>query len=259
MYRSHVKHSYHISFHLTGTSRYWADSSDLPWAHTANCFSSALRRSRWWCRNPSQQRSCCKSSESDPHPEPGYVWIPWPTLKDQPESDADLGNRYPLSWFCHVHLPFHDPNETEEQIGYSHQEVRQRQIISGVRKADLFGSVVAVEQIGLLQEALQGANGRSATKHYLFSVQLIEEHRLTPPDSRSAMCSWKMTKPRRALLGYSLHLLPTVKSSNLWWVSIFPKKKMWRGAPMSLNSKNINKVNWKKKQTAKKRSLLTII
>lgn len=53
-------------------------------------------------------------------------------------------------------LPFHDPNETEEQIGYSDQEVRQRQIVGGVRKDDFIGSVVAVEEVGLLQEALQG-------------------------------------------------------------------------------------------------------
>lgn len=70
-------------------------------------------------------------------------------------------------------LPFHDPNETEEQIGYSNQEIRQRQIVSGVRKTDFVSSVVAVEKIGLLQEALQSMNGRWARKEYLFSVQLI--------------------------------------------------------------------------------------
>lgn len=58
------------------------DGGNLPWAHTANCFSSASRRSRWWCRNPNQQRSCCKSSGSDPHPGPGSAWIPWPTLEN---------------------------------------------------------------------------------------------------------------------------------------------------------------------------------
>lgn len=57
-------------------------------------------------------------------------------------------------------LPFHDPNETEEQIGYSNQEIRQRQVVGGVRKADFVGSVVAVEKISLLQEALQNANPR---------------------------------------------------------------------------------------------------
>lgn len=57
-------------------------------------------------------------------------------------------------------LPFHDPNETEEQIGYSNQEIRQRQIVSGVRKGDFVDAVVAVEKIGLLQEALQSASGR---------------------------------------------------------------------------------------------------
>lgn len=69
-------------------------------------------------------------------------------------------------------LPFHDPNETEEQIGYSNQEIRQRQIVSGVRKADMVSFVVAVEKIGLLQKALQSAKGWWARKRYLFSVQL---------------------------------------------------------------------------------------
>lgn len=52
-------------------------------------------------------------------------------------------------------LPFHNPKETEEQIGYSDQEIRQRQIVGGGRKADFVRSVVAVEEIGLLQKALQ--------------------------------------------------------------------------------------------------------
>lgn len=52
-------------------------------------------------------------------------------------------------------LPFHNPNETEEQIDYSDQEIRQRQIVGGDRKADFVRSVVAIEEIGLLQKALQ--------------------------------------------------------------------------------------------------------
>lgn len=58
-------------------------------------------------------------------------------------------------------LPFHNPNETEEQIGYSNQEIGQRQIVRDVRKADFVGSVVAIEKVGLLQEAL-----RSTRKQY---------------------------------------------------------------------------------------------
>lgn len=61
-------------------------------------------------------------------------------------------------------LPFHDPDETEEQVGYSDQEVRQRQIVGGVRKVDFVGSVVAVEEIGLLQEALQGCDQKTSEK-----------------------------------------------------------------------------------------------
>lgn len=73
-------------------------------------------------------------------------------LGEPPQSDSDLRKLGALPFL----LPFHDPNETEEQIGYSDQEVRQRQIVGGVRKDDFVGSVVAVEEIGLLQEALQG-------------------------------------------------------------------------------------------------------
>jgi len=58
-------------------------ANNAPGARRANCSSSAARRSRWWCRSPSQKRSCCRSSESDPRPEPGYAWIPSPTLKKQ--------------------------------------------------------------------------------------------------------------------------------------------------------------------------------
>lgn len=116
-------------------------------------------------------------------------------------------------FFLPSQLPFHNPNETEEQIGDGNQEVRQCQVVSGVRKADFVGSVVAVEKIGLLQEALQSVDG-TMSKETIFVFRSTDwvESRLTPPDNRSAMCSWKMTKPRRALLGYWLHLLPTGKS-----------------------------------------------
>lgn len=73
-------------------------------------------------------------------------------LGESPQSDSDPPDSGVLPFL----LPFHDPNETEEQIGYGDQEVRQRQIVGGVRKDDFVGSVVAVEEIGLLQEALRG-------------------------------------------------------------------------------------------------------
>lgn len=52
-------------------------------------------------------------------------------------------------------VPFDDPDETEEQVGYSDQQVGQRQIVSEVREVYFVHPVVAVEEIGLLQKALQ--------------------------------------------------------------------------------------------------------
>lgn len=52
-------------------------------------------------------------------------------------------------------VPFNDPDETEEQVPYSGQQVGQRQIVSDAWKVDFVDLVVAVEKIGLFQEALQ--------------------------------------------------------------------------------------------------------
>ena len=52
-------------------------------------------------------------------------------------------------------VPFNDPDETEEQVCYSGQQVCQRQIISAVWKVDFVHLVIAVEKIGLFQKALQ--------------------------------------------------------------------------------------------------------
>lgn len=75
-------------------------------------------------------------------------------LKELPQSNVDLRHKLILM-VLPSHLPFHDPNQAEEQIGYGNQKIRERQIVSGVWKADFVGSVVAVKKIGLLQEALQ--------------------------------------------------------------------------------------------------------
>lgn len=111
-------------------------------------------------------------------------------------------------------VPFDNPDETEEQVGYSDQQVGQRQIIRGVWKVYFVRLVVAVEKIGLFQKALQIKHKRWVRKPNFFSrpgTIKCEVHRLTPPDSRSVMCSWKITRPRRVLLGYRLHTLPVVK------------------------------------------------
>lgn len=52
-------------------------------------------------------------------------------------------------------VPFNDPDETEEQVGYSDQQVGQRQIVSGLWKVYSVHLVVAIEKIGLFQKALQ--------------------------------------------------------------------------------------------------------
>lgn len=52
-------------------------------------------------------------------------------------------------------LPFHNPDQTEEQIRNSDEQIRQWQIVSAVWKVYFVHLVVAVEKIGLLQKALQ--------------------------------------------------------------------------------------------------------
>ena len=55
----------------------------------------------------------------------------------------------------HVPLPLNDPHEAETEVCYCHQEVGQGQVVGEPREANGVHLVVAVEQIGLLQEALQ--------------------------------------------------------------------------------------------------------
>lgn len=52
-------------------------------------------------------------------------------------------------------VPFYNPDETEEQVGYSDQQVGQRQIVRDVWEVYFVCLVVAIEKIGLLQKALQ--------------------------------------------------------------------------------------------------------
>lgn len=133
----------------------WVKTIDSPWARRANCFSSALQHSRWWCRSPSRQKSCCKSSESDPHPGPGFVWTLWQTLKKswwETEPSINLINFF---FLLALSVPFYNPDETEEQVGYSGQQVGQRQIVGHLWKVYFVHLVVAVEEVGLFQKALK--------------------------------------------------------------------------------------------------------
>lgn len=189
------------------------DGGNLPWAHTANCSSSAWRRSRWWCRNPSQQRSCCKSSGSDPHPEPGSVWIPWPTLENHlnqtligPTGGFAISATFSRSkWDWGTDRPQSPGGTPAPDCRWRSERWFCRLCSSRRRDRSAPGSPAGWDQkVG-------------EKKDVCFLLLLSRrKKRLTPPDSRSAMCSWKMTKPRRALLGYTLHALPTVKGLNLW-------------------------------------------
>lgn len=51
-------------------------------------------------------------------------------------------------------IPFNNPDQTEKQVGYSNQQVGQRQIVCAVWKMNFVRPVVAVKEIGLLQKAL---------------------------------------------------------------------------------------------------------
>lgn len=89
-------------------------------------------------------------------------------------------------------VPFNNPDETEEKVGYGDQQVGQWQIVSGLGKVYFVHLVIAVEKIGPFQKALQVKHKKVSEETklvFLPGTIKCESHILTPPDSRSVMCS----------------------------------------------------------------------
>lgn len=59
-----------------------------------------------------------------------------------------------------MEVPLHDPDEAEEEVSDGDQQVGQRQVVGEVGEVDFVHLVVAVEEVGLLQEALRRSGRR---------------------------------------------------------------------------------------------------
>ena len=58
-------------------------------------------------------------------------------------------------FFFALSVPFYNPDETEEQVAYSGQQVGQRQIVGHLWKVYFVHLVVTIEEVCLFQKALK--------------------------------------------------------------------------------------------------------